>query len=263
MILFTVAIAACSKSDKPKGCSNPDLIDHEIICSMDINPVCGCDGETYTNACIAKYEHGITQYTEGACGCNYSVKGTVVRINGFSQDCPLMLLTSDGKYLEPVKLPTGVVLKENANVEFNYRLITTHKSLCVADGDLAEILCYRELASLGCQQQIKVNVQGMDDPVRIESAQVLGDCLEITFSYGGGCGTHDFDLGILQHFGPGIPIPHLQLKHHNNGDYCQALITQTLSFDLTLLRKAGTGSQQFLLQDNDPNASPVLYTYKY
>jgi Kazal-type serine protease inhibitor domain len=37
-------------------------------CAVIYNPVCGCDGVTYFNACIALCV-GITSYTQGPCGC--------------------------------------------------------------------------------------------------------------------------------------------------------------------------------------------------
>ena len=36
-------------------------------CGTTYDPVCGCDDNTYSNACFA-YISGITSWTEGACG---------------------------------------------------------------------------------------------------------------------------------------------------------------------------------------------------
>ena len=36
------------------------------LCPADYDPVCGCDGKTYTNACMAEI-HGLTSYTQGEC----------------------------------------------------------------------------------------------------------------------------------------------------------------------------------------------------
>lgn len=35
-------------------------------CSREMRPVCGCNGKTYHNPCLAEC-HGIMRYTEGAC----------------------------------------------------------------------------------------------------------------------------------------------------------------------------------------------------
>lgn len=63
---------ACNKSTITTPCHadpNPDL-----MCTMQVDPVCGCDNVVYSNSCVAE-QHGIVnvKLTNKAVGasCNY------------------------------------------------------------------------------------------------------------------------------------------------------------------------------------------------
>lgn len=47
-----------------QGCQGPP--DPDCVCPLVFDPVCGCDGETYSNSCFARCA-GIRHWTEGAC----------------------------------------------------------------------------------------------------------------------------------------------------------------------------------------------------
>ena len=69
--LLAVLLGACSASppDTPAaGVSDCVLTppDEPRVCTMQWDPVCGCDGKTYGNACMA-VGAGVPRYTPGAC----------------------------------------------------------------------------------------------------------------------------------------------------------------------------------------------------
>ena len=43
----------------------PPFQPESCICILIFDPVCGCDGQTYSNACFARCE--VRSFTEGAC----------------------------------------------------------------------------------------------------------------------------------------------------------------------------------------------------
>lgn len=64
LMLFFMSVISCNKNDD--NCIDSNLVGNADGCMEIYDPVCGCDGITYDNYCVAD-SSGVTSYVEGEC----------------------------------------------------------------------------------------------------------------------------------------------------------------------------------------------------
>ena len=106
-----------------------------------------------------------------------------------------------------------------------------------------------------------------DDPYVVNSAAAGGPEVIVEDSYAGGCERHDFTLVISSTFLESDPVQlRAALAHEANGDACEAWVTESLDFDLALVRTRyqqsyGPGAGTVVLRITGVSGDDLVYEF--
>lgn len=99
------------------------------------------------------------------------------------------------------------------------------------------------------------------DAAGIGSAVLSGHWLTLQVSTGGGCRVHTWGLVGTPAIAKSMPPQNtIRLTHNANGDLCDALIYETLTFDLSPLAKVLKPTQEVILNIALPDGNGMFVT---
>jgi PKD repeat protein len=103
-------------------CVDSSLINNSVACPTYDEPVCGCNGVTYPNSCIAEYYGGVTSWTNGACPVS---PGTSAGLNspGGISSAPVSNKFSMNIYPNPASNNTTVLYNLPTSASVNIEVL--------------------------------------------------------------------------------------------------------------------------------------------
>ena len=257
LLFFVLIVCTISCMEDTQICIAK--INTSEVCDSVYKPVCGCDNNTYDNVCEAEKKSGINLYTEGQCQHTCTYNDTLMV---FSTDENCTWLTDFITFYEVDYAPENSLW-----VKDQYYLLNTKESFtspnCGADKSL-NILCAL-LYDQSCTALI--NTTGIDnqlpnDSLIIGAVNITNNCLNVDYSYLGGCDDTRLNLHHLMDSST-VNLVRLQLRYDNGDGPCTDTLHENISFNLSDLQVENVSSVSILIDCNGDDTCNEMISYEY
>ena len=164
-------------------CIDIDLIDLTALCSFLYAPVCGCNGVTYSNECVADNYSGVTEWTDGECDGGSDCPEVLGSMNQSTGPCNWIFEVEDSGDGVEVTWNFG-----DASSEVSGYIADHHYA---ADGEYVVTAYYSDLSCDGVVLTTVISVEGCSGEVDcIDQDQIDNDTL-CTQQYEPVCGCNN------------------------------------------------------------------------
>ena len=164
-------------------CIDIDLIDLTALCSFLYAPVCGCNGVTYSNECVADNYSGVTEWTDGECEGGSDCPEVLGSMNQSTGPCNWIFEVEDSGDGVEVTWNFG-----DASSEVSGYIADHHYA---ADGEYVVTAYYSDLSCDGVVLTTAISVEGCSGEVDcIDQDQIDNDTL-CTQQYEPVCGCNN------------------------------------------------------------------------
>lgn len=261
-LLFTVFCIFNACREDAYICKNPKLIEPYAVCDSSYEPVCGCDGITYTNSCVAELKAGLLEWTKGPCEsiCNYTDTVLV-----FSADPTCILLQNSTSELYEVVTSSTSIIWELGEYYLIQHLECDTTTICMI-GNPINIICADKFdIDTNCKMVIPTDDDDNllpNDTLQINGLNLFNDCLEINYDYLGGCNPDRVDLYHLTDSSD-ENYTRLQIRYDNGGGPCTDPYTKSDYFDLSSLQIENQNSITIKIDCNGDEDFFEEFNYEY
>lgn len=259
LFLFTLSLFIVSCFQDSEICINEKKIDASVDCDSLYNPVCGCDNMTYYNACEAENKAGISIYSEGLCEHTCTYNDTLM-VLASAENCTVLT-----NFIDDYEIDYSFenVVWENDKY-YLINALESNKTPYCGGAKSIHILCAL-LYDQSCSSLIStsgIDNQLPNDSLKINGINLTNNCLNINYSYLGGCDDTRLNLHHLVDSSTS-EVVRLQLRYDNGDGPCIETLIEDISFNLSSLQIGNQNEVTISIDCNGDDSFSENIKYEY